>query len=538
MAWDMLGNNWNPLGWANPWGLQAPLGGSVGRCSQAGLSLPNITGLSILAIEALDQRNYTYVPGPFAAGLPDPRPFSGLHFCNVTVTYTHPGWHDVINVNIRLPTDDWNGRFAGIGGGALTTGGGDLAEFMMMPIMAEGFATATTDGGHSTDVLGPELNDPLWALTSPGHVNWPLLMDFASVALHDTATIGKAVAEVFYGNAPNHSYFFGGSTGGRQGLMLAQRYPGDYDGIIALFPAINWDKFWWSSPWPTFVMDQMRTYPRPCEFDAITAAAIAACDKLDGLEDGIISRVDLCDFDPKSMVGEQIQCDAAGATVSSAAAEIIQKAWDGPRSSTGESQWYGYSKGTKLTQPLTGPIQIKCDDEGSCRPQSNSVWARYWVKKDPSFDISKITHQEWDELFHASVNEYASIIGTSDPDLSAFKRRGGKMITWHGTVDAAIPFNGTTDYYDRVLRCDPEAADYYRFFVAPGVDHCQNCGVSPPPTMNHIVDWVENGVAPDTLKASGMNGLGVRVERDLCMYPKVQYYAGGDPTVSSSFICV
>ncbi|KAK9419692.1 putative Carboxylic ester hydrolase [Seiridium unicorne] len=537
MVWDLLGGDWNPSGWASQWLLQMPLE-SAAKCSPAGLAFPDITGLSVLSIEALDQHNYTYVPGPFAAGLPDSSPIPDLSYCNVTVTYTHPGWHDSINVNILLPTDDWNGRFSAIGGGALTTGGGKVAEFLMMPIMASGFATATTDGGHSSDVLGPELNEPSWALTSPGNVNWPLLMDFASVALHDTATVGKAVVEAFYGTAPAYSYFFGGSTGGRQGHMLAQRYPQDYDGIMALFPAVNWVRFFWADFWPTFVMDQMRTYPQPCEFDAITAAVVSACDKLDGLEDGIISRIDLCDFDPHDVVGQAIQCGDAEATVSSAAVEVIQKTWDGPRSSTGEFQWYGFGKGTSSTQPITGPIQLRCNEEGSCRPESNAVWARYWVKKDPSFDISAITHQEWDDLVHASINEYDSIIGTSDPDLSAFKRRRGKMVNWHGTMDAAIPFNGSTDYYDRVLSRDSEAPDYYRFFVAPGAGHCFNCGPTPPPPMDYIVDWVEKGVAPDVLHAAGLNGLGVQVERNLCMYPKVQHYAGGDSTLASSFICV
>ena len=270
--------------------------------------------------------------------------------------------------------------------------------------------------------------------------------------------------------------------------MLAQRYPQDYDGIVALFPAVNWVRFFFSNFWPTFVMGQMQTYPRPCEFDAITAAVISACDELDGLEDGIISRLYLCEFDPQDVVGKKIQCDGVEATVSPTAAEVIQKAWDGPRSSTGKFQWYGFSKGTDLTQPLTGPIQVKCGVEDSCRAEANLVWARYWVKKDPSFDMRMISHQEWDDLVHASINEFDSIIGTSDPDLSAFKRRGGKMVNWHGTVDAAIPFNGSSDYYDRVLERDPEAADYYRFFVAPGSGHCFNCRPSSPPTMQYIVD--------------------------------------------------
>ncbi|KAI0966053.1 Tannase/feruloyl esterase [Xylaria arbuscula] len=177
---------------------------------------------------------------------------------------------------------------------------------------------------------------------------------------------------------------------------------------------------------------------------------------------------------------------------------------------------------------------------GSCKSEANFVWVRYWVKKDPLFDMRAITHQDWDEIVHASINGYDSIIRTSDPDLSAFKKRGGKMINWHGTVDAAIVFNGSTDYYDRVLSRDPEASDYYRFFVAPATGHCFNCGPSSPPipSLEYIVDWVEKGVASDSLLASGLNGLGIKVERNLYVSPKVQHYTGGDPNVASSSICV
>ncbi|TQN68002.1 putative feruloyl esterase [Colletotrichum shisoi] len=412
-----------PSAWAGQWFLQTPLdAAATTKCSSpAGLSLPDITGVRILSIEASKQRNYTYIPGPFAAGLPGPlTPIPGLNFCNVTVTYTHPGWHDTVNVNTLLPAAGrWNGRFAGIGGGNLATGGGTVAEFLMMPIMASGFAAATTDGGHSTDVLGPEANDPSWALTSPDN----------------------AVAEAFYGSAPAYSYSHGGSTGGRQGHMLAQRYPHDYDGIIALFPAVNWVRFFFAAFWPKFVTDQLRTYPRPCEF-----------------------------------------------------------------------------------------IQVRCDGGESCGAEQLAVWARYWVKKDPSFDIGAISHED-------STPSSGPRRGPGPVRLQEEGRQVGQLARHRGRGDPLEREHGLLR--PCVLVRDPEAQDYYRFFVAPGAGHCFNCGPSPPPTLDCIIDWVEKGVAPDdTLRASGENGHGVQVERDLCMYPKVQHHAGGDPTVASSFICV
>ncbi|KAH8714639.1 Tannase/feruloyl esterase [Ilyonectria robusta] len=539
MAWDLLRGDFNPLGWTSQWLGHAPLDLSL-KCNSSSLSLPEIPGVSVLSVSANEQRNHTYEP-PVSPGLPSSDTLRDLNFCNITVTYTHPGWNDTIHVNALLPTENWNSRFLGIGGGGLVTGGGIFSHFMMLPFMASGFAVATTDGGHSSDPSEAMPHESSWALTAPGTVNWPLLIDFASQALHDTATIGKAVTEAFYETPPKYSYFHGASTGGRQGHMLAQRYPQDYDGIIALFPAINWMNFLWSSIWPKFVMDQLRVYPRPCEVDAITAAAVAACDKLDGVEDGIISKPALCDFDAHSVIGQTIDCDGVDVAISTAAADVVSKTWAGPRSATGEFQWYGFNKDTHMTRPRFGPILTKCTKEGSCEGQTfavSNVWARYWVVKDPSFDMSTITHEQWDDLTHACIEEYESIVGTSNPNLSAFKRRGGKMVNWHGMVDPAIPVNGSTDYYDRVLKKDPDASDYYRLFLAPGAGHCFGCGPTPPLTMDYIVDWVEKGIAPETLRASGPDGNGVAVERDLCMYPRVQHYVGGDATVPSSFACV
>ena len=154
--------------------------------------------------------------------------------------------------------------------------------------------------------------------------------------------------------------------------------------------------------------------------------------------------------------------------------------------------------------------------------------------------MRRVTHGVWGELFSASVREYNSIIGTEDPDLSGLRKSGSKMINWHGTADQAIPVNGSTHYYERILAVDPSAQDYYRLFIAPGASHCANCGLTPPTMrlLDIIVDWVERGVAPDTVPVVGDNNDGVRLERGICMYPRVQHYVGGDMTKASSFTCV
>lgn len=530
------------IGGAGQW-LADITGRSSNPCTQASISLPEFPGLDVVSLDVTDHHDFTFTPNTPFASTQDP--VSGLNFCNITVSYTHPGWNDNVVVTTYLPLEkEWNGRLLANGGGGFITGGLALSHATMIPGLVEGYAVTTTDGGHVSIWDDAVPSTASWALSSPGNVNWPNLVDFASVALHDMSTISKAVVKAFYGQPAKHSYFYGSSTGGRQGHMLAQRYPDDFDGLVAIFPAIDWTRFLFASVWPPFVMDKLNIYPPPCELSAFTNAAIASCDGLDGVEDGIISRMDLCAFDPHSVVGKEFDCDGVPSTFSSGGATIAKAAWDGPRSSAGEFQWYGFGKDAPISQPVLGPAATVCDDKGeNCDAFPFAIphtWAKYWLKKDPDFDMRRISDEVWDELFRASTREYNSIIGTEDPDLSGLRKSGSKMINWHGTADQAIPVNGSTHYYERVLAVDPSAQDYYRLFIAPGAGHCANCGLTPPTMrlLDIMVDWVESGVAPDTLPVVGDNNDGVRLERDICMYPRVQHYVGGDMTKVSSFTCV
>jgi len=251
-----------------------------------------------------------------------PTELTGLHFCNVSLTYTHPGQDDYINVHVWLPMTHWNGRFQGTGGGGFATGMFDPSLAMAV---SQGYSAAATDGGHSAS---PELATSAseWALISPNNVNLYLLQDFASVALNDVTIIGKAVTESFYLAASKYSYWNGCSTGGRQGIMMAQKYPAGYNGILAAAPAINMERLLIGGYWPQFVMNQLGVYPSNCELGAIAAAAVEACDKLDGVVDGIVAAPGLCNFDANSMIGKEITCkDDTIAKVSASAVKIAKK---------------------------------------------------------------------------------------------------------------------------------------------------------------------------------------------------------------------
>ncbi|KAI0973200.1 Tannase/feruloyl esterase [Xylaria arbuscula] len=524
--------------WADP-DLSQVAFGANGLCKTDLISYPEVEGLQILSLSATELRNHTFMRNPLLGSKLGP--IEGVSFCNVSVIYTHPGWNDTIRITTYLPlVEQYNGKFQANGGGGWVTGGESLAEFTMIPSLLRGFAVSTTDGGHSDNMLDQLGSDMPWAHSSPGNINWPLLLDFSYLALHEMSIVGKALVKSFYGTPPKYSYFYGASTGGRQAHMLAQRYPEDFDGILAVSPAINWTKFLWSAIWPMRTMDKTATYPRPCEFEAISAAAMKACDGLDGVEDGVISMPSRCYFDPHVLVGDKFDCNGIEAKFTSVAADTVFAAWTGPRSSTGEFQWHGFPKDAHLWGPLA-PILTTCDEDdkciGSLFPISDT-WVRYFVAKNPGLDVRTLSHQQWDNLFLASTNEYDSVIGTSDPDLSRFGRAEAKMITWHGMADQVIPVNGTIDYAKSVLEKDPKAHDYYRLFLAPGADHSMDWGLAPTDPLTALIDWVEHGKSPQTLRVAGLNAYGTHVERDICMYPQVQHYAGGDPTLPSSFICV
>ncbi|KAL2034289.1 hypothetical protein VTO58DRAFT_105003 [Aureobasidium pullulans] len=226
-------------------------------CHASAIALPTLFGAEITNIHASAVTNFSLSSSPSAAWTKSQ--FSKLDFCNVTISYTHPGQKNNVTVYVYLPPAlQWNGRFATAGGGgwgAMMSGG-----MTSIPAIDDGFAVAETDAGVATDAL----TSADWALLSPGNPDINRLEIFASKALHDMAVIGKSVVGSFYGQFPAYSYWIGCSQGGRQGIMMAQRYPGDFDGILALAPAVNWGHFFPVMAWPHQRMYEEKAFPRAC----------------------------------------------------------------------------------------------------------------------------------------------------------------------------------------------------------------------------------------------------------------------------------
>lgn len=295
-------------------------------CSSNALPYPDLYGAQILDLSAQLVSNYSqYVHAGYYSNHGAIN-VTNVRFCNVSIVYTHPGQNDTINVQVWLPTDTWNERLQAIGGAGWQAGLNFPSLHGMAAAVGEGYASASTDAG-----LGTAYSPEAWALLSPGNVDLYLLQNLASTSLNDMAILSKSICNSFYRQPLKYSYFSGCSQGGRQGMMLAQRYPDAFDGIAASAPAINWNSFFLSALWPLFIMDQLEEYPPSCEFDAIIAAAIKACDGDDGVVDGIISDPDNCAFDPMSAVGNPVNCTNPSGirTISFAAATIVEAAVSG-----------------------------------------------------------------------------------------------------------------------------------------------------------------------------------------------------------------
>jgi pimeloyl-ACP methyl ester carboxylesterase len=408
--------------------------------------------------------------------------------CQVTAIVIHPPAHNPIKIFIALPTKGWNGRFRGTGGGGYA--GGSI-DSLNGPV-AWGFAVGATDTGNPEGTAN-------FAIDTQGKPAWQRLRDNGYVGIHDMTVVGKALTEAFYGKAPRYSYFVGGSTGGRQALTEAQRYPDDYDGILAINPAIARDRYVPAQLWPQILMREANNFLSREKRERVTKAAVKACDATDGLVDGVIENPLECHYDPKALVGTWIGDSAFGETD----ARIVQQIWGGARGHDGGFLWWGPTLGSDLSvlpNTETVPLAGKPCEEGL-------DWFRYFLKLDPKWDWTTLSRDEFELLFAQSIQVHASVYGGDDPDLTGFRNRNGKLLMVHGLADQIVPPQASIDYYERVQNRmgGPERLESFaRLFLVPGADHGLS-GAGPSPSIAELKEalrrWVEEGHAPDQLDA-------------------------------------
>lgn len=503
---------------------------SAASCEEmAKLQLPNTTITTAQTVAA----------GTFAPAQGGGAPFKDLPaFCRVAGTIK-PSSDSDIKFEVWMPATGWNGKFHGIGNGGFA---GSISYPGLAGALARNYATASTDTGH----MG---NDASWALGHPEKI-----VDYGHRAIHEMTVAAKAIIKAFYGDGPKKSYFASCSNGGRQALMEVQRYPNDYDGLIAGAPANYFTHILTGFAW-----NMLQTQADPANYipssklKAIEAAALASCDARDGVKDDVLDDPTKCAFDPAVLLCKGAESDAC---LTEKQIASLKKIYAGPRNAKGQLLIPGFVPGGE-TGPggWTGWITGTGPQSGlqfffSTQAFKNMVYNNpAWDFK--TFDLEKDSKLADEKLAHA--------LNAINPDLKAFKARGGKLILYHGWNDAALPPVNTINYYEsvRTKMGARESDAFMRLFMAPGVQHC--AGGPGPNNFGQMVTaaqsdalhdmtvalerWVEEGVAPAQVIAvkrqSGDPKSPVTRSRPLCPYPQVARYKGsGSTDDAANFSCV
>jgi feruloyl esterase len=417
-----------------------------------------------------------------------------------------------VNFEVWMPASGWNGKFQGVGGGGFA---GVISYGAMMTALRRGYATASTDTGHNTP-------GGSWAMGHP-----ELIVDFAYRAIHEMTVKSKEVVKAFYGNAPARSYLVGCSTGGRQGLMEAQRFPTDYDGIVAGAPANYWTHLMAGTIAPAVATLQAEAKLSPGKLTALNKGALAACDAGDGVTDSLINNPLACKFDPGTLACSGEETDACLTAPQIDAARKIYADSINPK--TKKKIFPGMAPGSEITwTALVGerPFSIPVD------------FYKYFVFSNPDWDWKTL---DFDKDVDKADEKFGKLMNATDPDLKDFSKRGGKLLLYHGWNDQLIQPQNTIDYYASVtkklgLR---ETDDFARLFMVPGMTHCSG-GVGPNTfdAVTALEQWVEKGTKPAQIVASHTSNGVVDRTRPLCPYPQVATWDGrGNIDEAASFVC-
>jgi len=446
---------------------------------------------------------------------------SNAAYCQVNILY---GENPDQNINIRvgLPLNSldggsggvqgaWNGRTQGIGGGGCS---GSLA--VNAPVNTR-YVGSGSDAGHSGGDCEPGVN-------TDGTYNLQFINDFIRNGMKQQILLSKAATEIYYAMKPAYNYWNGCSTGGRQGYVLAQELPTELDGILANAPAIYWTRFQTAQMWGQVVMKDLVGGPiAAAKLNQATASAVAACDAADGVTDGVIDDPRTCSFSAMANVCGTSTAPAANC-LTAPEALAIDKIWDGPRNANGTKVWFGLDRGTSLT------------GLNATTPFALGVTQFHWDEHDRTFDWKTVSMDEYPAVAEDGSRNIADVTDTFG-DLKEYEKSGGKLLTLVGGNDQLIFPRGVIKYYRELATNGHKSnfakqQEYYRLFRTPGAGHC---GV--PNAFPQLVDWVENGVAPEQI-INSTTVAGVPRTRLLCAYPQTAIYNGtGDTNNAANYYC-
>ena len=465
-------------------------------------------------------------------------PITGFPVACRVVGILRPTHDSTIRFEVWLPEHDWNGRLLGVGNGGFA---GSIAYDELAAYVKRNFAVVGSDAGHQA-----ESGDATWAYHHPEKVK-----DFGWRAVHLTRLRAGEIIRAYYGEQEKKAYFDSCSDGGREALMEAQRFPTDYDGILAGAPANAWSTMMGAGVKAAqFRQSDPQAYFSSLKLHTIQEASLAACDALDGVKDGIINDPSKCHFDPKVLLcegEESLDC------LTPPQMRALQSMYDGELDGAGTSIFPGFTPGDERgwREWVVGE-----DPAGAVGLRYLENYFRYMVTGDPAWN--PLTADAEDAV-RQSREKQAADLDSTDPDLSKFSGRGGKLILYHGWNDPAISPWNTINYYKNVQTKmgAARAASFLRLYMAPGMEHCAG---GPGPSFfgqfglatakgpqyglfDSLVQWVEKGSPHEeifaTKYAPGANGsMNAVMTRPLCAYPKVVKYSGsGDPNDAANFSC-
>jgi feruloyl esterase len=452
-------------------------------------------------------------------------------FCRVAGVIT-PTKESNILFEVWLPLEKWNGKFAGVGNGGWA---GTISFGPLAAQVRRGYAAASTNTGH---VAVPGEDMAKFAFEHPEQ-----LIDFAYRAHHETTVTAKALVKAFYARAHKRAYWVGCSSGGYEGLMEAQRFPADYDGIVAGAPANNWTRLMAGDLDAILAVakDPASHLPPPA-LELLNRSVLAACDGIDGVTDGVLDDPRTCTFDPAALTCTPDQAPATCLTARQVeAARRIYRGLKDPN--TGAQLYPGLAPGSEPFWPNRNPANP------FPIPIAHYKWL---VFADPGWDwrTFEFTDPPDYQAFRKAESKFARILNATNPNLRAFRRRGGKLLQYHGWNDQLIAPQNSIDYYESVVsflggsqrdrtKALKDVQTFYRLYMAPGMGHCS--GGPGPNTFDMqaaLEQWVERGIAPESVIATHSTDGTVDRSRPICPYPSVAKYRGeGDVNAAASFAC-
>jgi feruloyl esterase len=449
---------------------------------------------------------------------------------------------------VQLPTQ-WNRRFlmAGNGGTGGTIGlTGTATDYggveALEPALRKGFATASTDTGHDA------AKEPLYSFAYPGPNNPNAerkLVDYAYQAVHETAVLAKKIMKTYYGEQPRYSYWIGCSGGGRQGLMEAQRFPADFDGLIVGAPALNLTgtqmRHFWNARTALAGPGAISVAKLPL----LANAVYQKCDRIDGLEDGLIDDPRKCMFDPAHDLPKCAANNDGPNCFTGPQIESLNRIYGGVRNSAGKLLFPGQPPGAEVLTPRGPQAEPRSGWEGTI------VLSKFLIERAEDSMRVLLTPPPRGECNYQMFNfdtdpprmaRVAALVNATKQDLRPLKQCGGKIIHYHGWADPQLTPLMSVEYYESVLKAigEKETMQFYRLFMIPGLGHCVGgIGCGTVDWLTPIVDWVEQRAAPEKLIGARVVGGVTKRTRPLCPYPQVAKYTGiGSVDAGENFTCV